>query len=449
MQIETPCTPVKLGPQNMVWEVTPSKLLADESPLIILPQLACKVGDRHATILQQLHYLTLNLRGRVVGGKKWIRIQLRKPESDEEGEDNNDLSWQGMLPYLSHSTIGKYLSELKAEGLIESKVFKGRGLHYWLNVEAVNALIAPVERIKALQKTKLNNMTIAPNRGNQSLKSRQSKPLVAAIKAPSRGASKIVKNQSKTQKRIKDSAPKNGAAESGENSLADSPQNQSAEANVNSGAVTAPPSSENPPPADKPRSPAQLAHDAKMTAFAEELGLDINIKSARGKILKAIGELNKNYGETVTPDLISRVIGTLKNPETGYIPEPAKVVEKWLSVTETLTAMDTQKGVIDQIKAICLEPTGGWQSQATSLVAIADRIIAKDWQSKLDGFTWWGEGQPTIKAFTYALPEFISKKEQSHGTINPLSFAETASTASVATQETQGHYPSRLSQIQY
>lgn len=51
-----------------------SKLLIDETPLMVLPKLAAKIGLNEAILLQQIHYWTANPKvGVEHSGRKWIR----------------------------------------------------------------------------------------------------------------------------------------------------------------------------------------------------------------------------------------------------------------------------------------------------------------------------------------------------------------------------------------
>jgi len=85
-----------------------NKLLLDEYPLIILPQLACRIGLQEAVILQQLHYWLLRSTNKQCG-KKWVY------KSYDE--------WHQEFPFWSSSTIRRIITGLEKQGLINSGVF--------------------------------------------------------------------------------------------------------------------------------------------------------------------------------------------------------------------------------------------------------------------------------------------------------------------------------------
>jgi hypothetical protein len=55
-----------------------SKLLMDETPLMVLPSLATAIGLNEAIVLQQLHYLTLGKFGKIIEGRRYIYNTLEK-----------------------------------------------------------------------------------------------------------------------------------------------------------------------------------------------------------------------------------------------------------------------------------------------------------------------------------------------------------------------------------
>lgn len=81
-----------------------SKLLLDEKPLMILPQLAVKIGLNEAIILQQIHY--------------WL-LHYEKKQSQKHFRDghwwvyNTYENWQENFPFWSVATIKRTLTALR------------------------------------------------------------------------------------------------------------------------------------------------------------------------------------------------------------------------------------------------------------------------------------------------------------------------------------------------
>jgi hypothetical protein len=81
-----------------------SKLLFDERPLIILPQLACKIGFNEAVVLQQVHY--------------WIRVYAEKGDGKHFHDGrwwvyNTYDGWQENFPFWSVKTIRRAFESLR------------------------------------------------------------------------------------------------------------------------------------------------------------------------------------------------------------------------------------------------------------------------------------------------------------------------------------------------
>lgn len=91
-----------------------TKLLIDELPLILLPNLAKDIGLNEAIIVQQIHYWIEHegpdgrKYGKVVDGRRWIR--------------NSVDGWQKTnFPFFSASQIYRALSSLEKGNLIQSR----------------------------------------------------------------------------------------------------------------------------------------------------------------------------------------------------------------------------------------------------------------------------------------------------------------------------------------
>ena len=89
-----------------------SKLLINERPLMVLPELASKIGLNEALILQQLHYwlITSSVER---DNKKWVY--------------NTYKDWQEQFPFWSISTIGRIFRSLEDEKLVLTKQFNVSG----------------------------------------------------------------------------------------------------------------------------------------------------------------------------------------------------------------------------------------------------------------------------------------------------------------------------------
>lgn len=112
-------------------------LLLDESPLLILPSLACLIGDRHAIVLQQIHF--------------WIVHYRRKRDQHHLHNGHwwmyNSLSqWQIQFPWWSSSTIRRILERLRADHLLITANYNYRGydrtLWYRINYKHLDNLLA-------------------------------------------------------------------------------------------------------------------------------------------------------------------------------------------------------------------------------------------------------------------------------------------------------------------
>lgn len=105
-----------------------SKLI-DESPLVLLPSLACKLGLNEAVFLQQLHYwLTPSnqwkphyreYQGKV---RPWIFNTYEKKVikyTDSDGnEQEREMGWESQFPFWSTRTIMRVVTGLRSKGLI-------------------------------------------------------------------------------------------------------------------------------------------------------------------------------------------------------------------------------------------------------------------------------------------------------------------------------------------
>jgi len=105
-----------------------SKLLLDESPLVILPSLAVNIGLNEAIFIQQLHYW-LNRTNKIIDNKKWVYKTIQE--------------WQKEFPFWSEATIKRVIAKLKNLGVLFveklSKDKRDRVSYYSINYQALNS----------------------------------------------------------------------------------------------------------------------------------------------------------------------------------------------------------------------------------------------------------------------------------------------------------------------
>ncbi|ETI69900.1 conserved phage C-terminal domain-containing protein [Neobacillus vireti] len=83
-----------------------SRLLINESPVMIIPSLAAKIGLNEAVVLQQIHYW-LGISKHKIEGRTWVY--------------NTYEEWQKQLPFWSVSTIKRAIRSLEMLGLLLSE----------------------------------------------------------------------------------------------------------------------------------------------------------------------------------------------------------------------------------------------------------------------------------------------------------------------------------------
>ena len=79
-----------------------SRLLLDEQPLLVMPNLACKIGLNEAMILQQIHY--------------WNQINQKSNNNYRDGNYwtfNSYEKWQLQFPFWSIKTIQRTIANLE------------------------------------------------------------------------------------------------------------------------------------------------------------------------------------------------------------------------------------------------------------------------------------------------------------------------------------------------
>ncbi|MFK9095346.1 hypothetical protein [Bacillus salipaludis] len=109
-----------------------SKLLIYESPVMIIPSLAVKLGLNEAVVLQQIHYWIISSR-HVIEGRKWIY--------------NTYKDWHKQLPFWSESTIKRTIRSLEAQGYLLSGNFNQ------LKIDKTKWYTIDYERLETLEPT--------------------------------------------------------------------------------------------------------------------------------------------------------------------------------------------------------------------------------------------------------------------------------------------------------
>ena len=84
-----------------------SKLLLNEQPLLIMPQLATKIGLNESIVLQQIHY--------------WNEINRKAKNNYKDGHYwtfNSYTDWEKQFPFWSTSTIHRTIKRLEKMKLV-------------------------------------------------------------------------------------------------------------------------------------------------------------------------------------------------------------------------------------------------------------------------------------------------------------------------------------------
>lgn len=94
------------GADNVGSPLARGRTLTGESPLLVLPALACEVGLPEAVFLQQLHYWLTSEHARELDGRRWIY--------------NSVDQWHEQFPFWSRSALHRIIQTLKTRDLISS-----------------------------------------------------------------------------------------------------------------------------------------------------------------------------------------------------------------------------------------------------------------------------------------------------------------------------------------
>jgi len=91
-----------------------SKLLLDTYPLVVIPELAVKIGLHEAIIVQQMHY--------------WLKINEAAGRNLEDGRYwtfGTYEDWQKQFPFWCEKTIFNLIQKLEKQGIVISGNYNG------------------------------------------------------------------------------------------------------------------------------------------------------------------------------------------------------------------------------------------------------------------------------------------------------------------------------------
>ena len=141
-----------------------SKYLIDESPLIVLPSLAAKIGLNESIFVQQVHYF-LMMKLNVEDGYYWTY--------------NSRQDWLKQFPFWSDSTLKRTITSLEKKGIIISgnynKMPMDKTKWYRIDYDKLNSLF---EEEKAFDGRVQNDPTIGSKWTNEGVKMTQAIPYI-------------------------------------------------------------------------------------------------------------------------------------------------------------------------------------------------------------------------------------------------------------------------------
>lgn len=137
-----------------------SKLLRNERTLIILPELAERIGLNEAIILQQIYYW-MEKKRHIIEGKSWVY--------------NTYEDWQKQFPFWSVTTIRRTLKGLEKQGLLLTGNFSvmafDRTKWYTINYERMESMMSPCAHVDSMnvpgQTVDMTTLTIPITESNK------------------------------------------------------------------------------------------------------------------------------------------------------------------------------------------------------------------------------------------------------------------------------------------
>ena len=121
-----------------------SKLLIDDYPLQVLPNLAIAIGLNEAIFIQQLHYWINGVSGKSRDGQRWIY--------------NTYNDWQDNFPFWSNATIRRTIKNLEDGGYILST-----SKYNAMRIDRTKWYTVNYEKISEIEKTLVVDNRIAQN----------------------------------------------------------------------------------------------------------------------------------------------------------------------------------------------------------------------------------------------------------------------------------------------
>lgn len=124
-----------------------SKLLFDESPLVVQPTLAKAIGLNEAIVLQQINYWMNQRAGKIINGERWIYNTVKE--------------WKDQFPFWSEATIARTLDNLVWSGLVKTgnynKSAMDRTKWYTIDFSVVELLDALIEQEQSMKNASSQN----------------------------------------------------------------------------------------------------------------------------------------------------------------------------------------------------------------------------------------------------------------------------------------------------
>lgn len=121
-----------------------SKLLIDDYPLQVLPNLAIAIGLNEAIFIQQLHYWINGVSGKSRDGQRWIY--------------NTYNDWQDNFPFWSNATIRRTIKNLEDGGYILST-----SKYNAMKIDRTKWYTINYDKINEIEKTLVVDNRIAQN----------------------------------------------------------------------------------------------------------------------------------------------------------------------------------------------------------------------------------------------------------------------------------------------
>jgi hypothetical protein len=130
-------------------ELKTSHLLFDQAPLLVRPELACRIGLNEAIVLQQVHYWLENKRNSV---KEKDYEKERTYKNGRFWTYDSYKEWQKQFPFWSVSTIERIFIKLENSGILISDNFNewsaDRTKWYTIDYDALDKYIKPKRKSK-------------------------------------------------------------------------------------------------------------------------------------------------------------------------------------------------------------------------------------------------------------------------------------------------------------